>query len=265
MSEPTTVLVAERDDALRDYLIDQLSADGFEAEPALTAAEVRCRAARGPDLLLLGELEDRLAALRLLRATRSGDPRAGRIDPALPVMVLSGEQGDWVLLRAFEAGCDDFVRKPVRYLELRARLSAVLRRRDPGRGRRTGRVGALAIDYAGREVRCLGQRVELSRMEWALLTYLAGDPQRVFTKRELLRDVWGYKAEGSTRTLDTHAGRLRRKLESAGAPGYVLNCRGVGYRLVDRAPAVVDQGQKRVAATDAAGSLVEPRGAQRAA
>jgi DNA-binding response OmpR family regulator len=77
----------------------------------------------------------------------------------------------------------------------------VLRRCDPGRGRHARRVGALAIDHAGREVRCLGQRVELSRMEWALLTYLAGDPQRVFTKRELLRDVWGYKAEGTTRPL----------------------------------------------------------------
>jgi DNA-binding response OmpR family regulator len=62
----------------------------------------------------------------------------------------------------------------------------------------------------------------------------------VFTKRELLRDVWDYRAEGSTRTLDAHAGRLRRTLERSGALGYVLNCRGVGYRLVDRVPAVVD-------------------------
>lgn len=70
MSDPTTVLVAERDDALRDELIDQLLADSFEAEPARTVAGVRCRAANGPDLLLLGELDDRLAALRLLRTVR---------------------------------------------------------------------------------------------------------------------------------------------------------------------------------------------------
>jgi DNA-binding response OmpR family regulator len=222
-------------------------------------------AARDPDLLLLGELEDGLAALRLLRAVRSGDALAGRIDPALPVIVLLGEEGDWAPLRAFEAGCDDFVRKPLGYLELRARISAVLRRCDRGRGRRPRRVGAVAIDHAGREVRCAGQRVELSRMEWALLTHLAGDPLRAFTKRELLRDVWGYKAEGSTRTLDTHAGRLRRKLERAGAPGYVLNCRGVGYRLVDRPPAVVDQGQHRGTLPDAAGSLIEMQGSRRAA
>jgi DNA-binding response OmpR family regulator len=228
-------------------------------------AELCCRAARDPDLLLLGELEQRLAVLGLLRAIRSGDALAARIDPALPVIVLSGEEGDRAPLRAFEAGCDDFVRRPVRYLELHARVRAVLRRCTPRHRRRYLRVGGLVIDHAGQEVRYAGRPIELSRMEWALLTHLAGDPQRVFTKRELLRDVWGYKAEGSTRTLDTHAGRLRRKLESAGAPGYVLNCRGVGYRLVDRAPAVVDQGQKRVAATNAAGSLVEPRRARRAA
>ena len=121
------------------------------------------------------------------RNFRSGGP----LDPALRVIVPSREEGDCVSLRAFEAGCDDFVRKPVGYLELRARISAVLRRCDPGRGRRTRRVGALALDYAAREVRYAGRRVELSRTEWALLTHLAGDPRRVFTKRELLRDVWG--------------------------------------------------------------------------
>ena len=77
--------------------------------------------------------------------------------------------------------------------------------------------------------------------------------------------MWGYKAEGATRTLDTHAGRLRRKLEKAGARGYVVNCRGVGYRLVDRAPAVVDQAQERGTLPHAAGSLIELRGERHAA
>jgi hypothetical protein len=93
MSDPTEVVVAGRDDALRDDLIDQLSADRFHAEPARGVAEVRCRAARDSDLLLLGEVEDRLALVRLLRAIRSGDALPGRIDPALPVIVLSGEEG----------------------------------------------------------------------------------------------------------------------------------------------------------------------------
>jgi DNA-binding response OmpR family regulator len=114
------------------------------------------------------------------------------------------------------------------------------------------------IDHARREVRCATRRVELSRMEWALLTHRAADPVRVFTERELLRDVWGYKAEPATRTLDAHAGRLRRKLEGYGAVGYVLNCRGVGYRLVDRYRAAVDQGPVREAASNVAGSLIEP-------
>jgi DNA-binding response OmpR family regulator len=266
MSDQTAVLVAERDDALRDQLIDQFSADRFHAEPARSVAEVRCRAARGPDLLLLGELEQRLADLALLRAIRTGDTLAGRIDPALPVIVLASEEGDWAPLRAFQAGCDDFIRKPVRYLELCARVRAVLRRCSPGHGRRSLRVGGLVIEHAGREVRYAGRPVELSRMEWALLTHLAGDPLRVFTKQELLHDVWGYRAEGSTRTVDAHACRLRRKLERAGALGHLQNLRGVGYRLVDRTAArIVDQDQQRGATPNAGGSLIERLGARRAA
>jgi DNA-binding response OmpR family regulator len=113
-------------------------------------------------------------------------------------------------------------------------------------------------------VRCAGRRVELSRTEWALLTHLAGNPLRGFTKRELRRDVWSYKAEGSTRTLDPHAGRLRLKLESRRSRLRVQLPRG-GYRLVDRAPAVVDHGQHRGTLPDAAGSMIEVQRSRRAA
>src|SRR5919206_601727 len=90
------------------------------------------------------------------------------------------------------------------------------------------RVRALEVDTAAREVRVAGAVVELSAKEFALLTALAAEPTRVFTKDELLRDVWGFRAPGRTRTLDSHASRLRRKLDPEGAR-YVCNCWGVGY------------------------------------
>jgi DNA-binding response OmpR family regulator len=188
---PQTLLVADADDELRDHLTGQLLADGFEACSASTPAEARCRAAHGPDLLLLGELEQPTAAIELLREIRSGDTLRSRVAPGLPVIVLGAQPGDWVPLRAFEAGCDDFLRKPANYLELRARVRAVLRRTTGTLARSPRRVGALTIDPQRFEARYHGVQVELSRLEFALLCQLAADPLRVFTKRELLREVWG--------------------------------------------------------------------------
>src|SRR5438270_1887577 len=94
------------------------------------------------------------------------------------------------------------------------------------------RIGPLEIDSVARHVRLHGETVELSKKEFALLRALAGDPTRVFTREELLRGVWGYRSMGVTRTLDSHASRLRQKLSASGER-YIVNVWGVGYRLVD--------------------------------
>jgi DNA-binding response OmpR family regulator len=103
-----------------------------------------------------------------------------------------------------------------------------------GRTRRGAiRVGDLTVDPVTRSVRLAGRPIDLSAKEFALLLTLAEEPTRVFGKNELLRDVWGYMSIGNSRTLDAHACRLRKKL--AGPPGrrWVLNVRGVGYRLTE--------------------------------
>jgi DNA-binding response OmpR family regulator len=110
-------------------------------------------------------------------------------------------------------------------------MRAVLRRvARPQHPRLT--VRDLEIDLASRVVRVAGRAVQLSAKEFDLLVALAEDPDRVFRKEELLRDVWGFRSLGRTRTLDSHASRLRRKLNSEGEAGYVVNVWGVGYRLV---------------------------------
>jgi DNA-binding response OmpR family regulator len=91
--------------------------------------------------------------------------------------------------------------------------------------------GELKIDTRSRVVTYALLPVELRRREYALLAYMAGDPERVWTRHELLRDVWGFRSDGSTRTVDAHASRLRGKLAAAGAVGWVVSSWGVGYRL----------------------------------
>jgi DNA-binding response OmpR family regulator len=112
-------------------------------------------------------------------------------------------------------------------------MRAVLRRaeRCPGR-RRLLQVGALAIDRDAHAVSLHGEMVQLRRQEFELLAHLASDPQRVFGRGDLLRAVWGYRASGSSRTVDSHASRLRRKLDLDGSRRWVVNVWGVGYRLL---------------------------------
>jgi len=93
-------------------------------------------------------------------------------------------------------------------------------------------VGDLRIDPLSRQVTLRGEAIALSAKEYALLHALAGEPMRVFTKEELLRDVWGFISMGATRTLDSHASRLRRKLGNGGRR-WIVNVWGVGYRLTD--------------------------------
>jgi DNA-binding response OmpR family regulator len=225
-----------RDDELRQELVGQLRADGQQARPSRTMKETRCRAGHGPDLLLLGELDDPTAALRLLRELRTGDALVSRADPALPVIVLIPDDGQRAALRALEAGADDCVRRAVSYLELRARLRAVLRRTKHTLTATPRRVGQLALDPMRQEVRFAGRPLQLARYEYLLLTYLPAEPERVFTKRQLLRDIWGYRTEARTRTLDAHACRLRKKEAQAGGCGR-LRRQPAQRRLPARGPA----------------------------
>jgi DNA-binding response OmpR family regulator len=223
---PAALLLAEPEPTTRGYLERQLANDGFHVLQAAFGGEALALAERSrPDLVLCSELD-------LCARLREGEP--GRTwNRDIPVIVLGPEEADAVdRVRAFQRGADDYLHRPVVYDELLARIRAVLRRTAPPSAD-VVEVGDLRVDRLARVVSVRGETVHLAGKEFELLSALADEPHRVFTKDELLRDVWGYRSFTRTRTLDSHVSRLRQKLEQAPDDRFVVNVWGVGYKLVD--------------------------------
>jgi DNA-binding response OmpR family regulator len=213
----TALLLAESEPGTRGFLERHLADDGFRVLAAEPAALADANGS-SPDLVLLGDSS-------VLEACRSWNRD-------VPVIVLGSPGSDTVdRVRAFERGCDDYVDRPFAYEELLARIKAVLRRTSPPPRERL-EAGGIVIDRATRRVTVDGRLAVLAGKEYELLCRLASDPLRVFTKEELLREVWGFRSLGRTRTLDSHASRLRRKLGPGSGGPYVGNVCGVGYRLL---------------------------------
>ena len=207
----TALLLADNEPASRGYLERNLRDDGFEivADPL-----------RRPDLVIADDGSD-----------------FERWRGEAPVIVLGRSEADAIeRVRAFRRGCDDYVPRPFHYDELVERIRAVLRRVRPPDDA-VVEAGSLRIDARTRSVTACGKRIHVAQKEYELLLKLAREPDRVFTKRELLREVWGYTADARTRTLDSHASRLRRKLREADpVTPFIENKWGVGYRLLGDLP-----------------------------
>ena len=220
------LLLADPDPHEPGYLERNLSSDGFEVLEAGWSSQALDMVERSrPDMVLAGETE-------LCARLREGEP-GRRWDRNIPVIVLTAASSDPVeRVRAFERGADDVAAREL-YPELVARIRAVLRRAAAGPAD-VLEVGELVVDRRSRQVRLRGVPVSLAGREFDLAVQLASDPNRVFAKDELLRDVWGYSGRLVTRTVDSHASRLRSKLRAAGGEiPYVINVWGRGYRLLE--------------------------------
>ncbi len=223
------LLLIEDEPAITDFLTENLRHDEVRVTTAASLGEAAAQLRRHrPDILLVDIALPDGSGLDLCRRVREGEIG----DPDVGIIFLTARAEEQDRVRGFHRGADDYVVKPFHYPELLGRINA-LHARLGGRRREMLETGPVAIDLSARTVMVDGERMVLPAKEFDLLAALARDPYRVHEKEELLERVWGYRTAGSTRTLDSHASRLRRRLEDrlAGDERWIVNHWGIGYAL----------------------------------
>jgi DNA-binding response OmpR family regulator len=225
----TRILIVEDNEDLARGLANNLEIEGFETEIAADGATGLARTRESsPDLVILDLMLPGLDGYRVLSSLRDeGD--------TVPVLVLTARTAEHDKVRGFREGCDDYVTKPFGLLELMGRVNALLRRAAKSNGRDQAasfRFGDVEIIPGTHDVIKEGKPVLLRPKEFELLMALVRRRGNVVGRLELLREVWGYGSDVVSRTVDTHVGELRRKLEQDPAqPRYILTVRKTGYRL----------------------------------
>jgi two-component system phosphate regulon response regulator PhoB len=220
------LLVVDDDSRVRTVVCWQLEAAGYDVRQAADGNTAwQCILDQRPELVILDLSLPGLSGLDLLRRLRESGDRT-------PVVVLSGRSGEGDRIVGLDLGADDYLVKPFSPGELAARVRSVLRRSGGTPVDRSSRPGepspSLRIDPWTREVECDGEPVPLTAREFDLLAFLAAHPRRVFTRAQLLEQVWASsRSWQSEATVTEHVHRLRHKLGSR----YLVTVRGVGYRL----------------------------------
>jgi DNA-binding response OmpR family regulator len=224
VSRQHRILVVDDEPVVRDVVARYLSRDGFDVQTAHDgAAALEAYHLGAFDLLLLDVMLPEVDGMEILRRVRMLD--------RVPVIMLTAkvEEGDRIL--GLELGADDYVVKPFSPAEVVARVRAVLRR-SAGRSDDAIDAGDLTIDGRSREVRLDGTIVELTPKEFDILHLLASNPRRVFSRRDLLEELWDFAYEGSSDTVTVHIRRLRGKIErDPSSPRHLVTVWGVGYRF----------------------------------
>jgi DNA-binding response OmpR family regulator len=229
---PDRILVVDDEEPIRSLIASYLRREGFQVDGVATGEEaVSAVRARPPDLVVLDVRLpgiDGFEALRRIR--RSSDTY---------VIMLTARTDETDKIVGLEVGADDYLTKPFSPRELIARVRAVLRR---GRAVVAGeaevlRFAGLTVDLSRHEVLVDGRPVDLTALEFDLLSALASVPGRVFTRRQLIERVWGWDFFGEERIVDVHIRNLRRALhDPADEPRFIRTVRGVGYKLVAETP-----------------------------
>ncbi|MGJ5749328.1 DNA-binding response OmpR family regulator [Streptomyces puniciscabiei] len=230
------VLVAEDDEKQAELIRRSLLAEGHTATVVHDgAAALEAARSLGPDLVVLDLMLPVVDGFGVCRALRGG------ADPDIPVVMLTARSAEDDLLLGLELGADDYMTKPYSPRELMARIRTVLRRSGRGTGTRDGdpvvRAAGITVDPVRHEVRCDGATVDCTPAEFQILLAMAAEPERVFTRRQLLQCTRGIDRASTERAVDVHIMNLRRKIEpDPRRPARLLTVFGVGYKLTGNRP-----------------------------
>jgi DNA-binding response OmpR family regulator len=225
VTAPATILLVEDEAPIREGLRERLEREGYRVTGAGTRAEALAALAGAPDLVLLDRRLPDGEGLDVLREVRARGLRT-----AVVVVSARGMADDRI--EGLEGGADDYVTKPFHVRELLARIRGVLARAGGASDAREIPFGAFRLDVGARVLRRGRKEVALTRLEFALLHYLATNSGRAVPRSELLERVWGEDRFPTTRTIDFHVLSLRRKIESSsGPPRHLLTVQGIGYRF----------------------------------
>ncbi|MBS3947049.1 MAG: response regulator transcription factor [Dethiobacter sp.] len=223
------VLVVDDEKTIVKGLKFGLEKEGYEVVPAYDGEEaLRLFAAEKPDLIILDLMLPGVDGFEVCRRLRKSSD--------VPIVMLTARGEDIDKILGLELGADDYVTKPFNPRELVARVKAILRRAQSGvldpAQMQVIRLQEMQIDLLQHKVRVKNKEVELTGKEFALLSLLASHPGRVFSREQLLEQIWGYDYYGDARTVDVHIRHLREKLEQApGSPQLILTVWGVGYKF----------------------------------
>jgi two-component system, OmpR family, response regulator RegX3 len=222
------ILVADDDRAVLDAITHSLEREHFEVETAGDGEEALEKArATQYDVVILNVMMPRLFGTDVTRHLRS--------ESDVPIILLSARDAELDRVLGLELGADDYVTKPFSMNELISRVRTILRRRELDRVSAGGvrQVGDIRIDLGRHRVVIAGEPVHLTRSEFRLLTLLAQEPERVFTRHEIMEHLWQSPYVGDERACDIHISNLRRKVErDPRNPERLVTVRGIGYTLV---------------------------------
>lgn len=221
------ILLVEDEKTLAKALKFSLEKEGFMVDVAYDGEEaLQALSQETPDLLILDLMLPKVDGYEVCRRLRRKSD--------LPIIMLTARNEDIDKILGLELGADDYMTKPFNTRELLARIKAILRRAGQLElaGRKTISMGDLKVDLIRHRVTMEEREIPLTAREYALISFLASNPGRVYSREQLLEEVWGYEFCGDARTVDVHIRHLREKMEKQPAePHYILTVWGTGYKF----------------------------------